>query len=129
MKRSEVHSFLVLFLLGSIGCRASPPSEPERLPPEAVVRHRQALILFDRGEYKPCVEALRDWLGRHEAAQPDLGASARFFLALSHHRLGETGKARDALQDICRRYAARPDTDPASRWRRWAEEQLRILGE
>ena len=128
MKPASFRIVLAFCLFGLAGCASSDHAPPGG-PPPAVIRHRQALLLFDKGEYARCIDALGEWLERHEADRPGLGASARFYTALSYRKLGKKENARAWFLDICRRYAAVPAGRPAARWRAWAQQEVDSLGE
>lgn len=128
VKAPPLDAALVLCILALTGCAAQPDVGPDEATPAHVARHRQALRSFDEGKHAECVAALSEWLRRYEAAHPELGASARFFIALSYREMGRAEDARAVFLDICRRYVAIPDGDPAAKWRRWALEELGSLG-
>jgi TolA-binding protein len=107
------------------GCAGPPDPDGSRsAPPAYEIRRQQALCLFEDGEYDACTRALESWLQRYESDHPDPAASARFFIGLCYLKMNDLEKAKAAFEDVARRYADAPDTGPAAKWRRWAQEEL-----
>jgi len=120
----------VASLLVVLGCVASSNGQrpQDGTVPEYVAQHTAALGLFDQGEYKTCIEAFDAWLRKYDGINLEHCASARFFTALAHKKLGDIEEARAGFRGICERYAAVPHTSRSAKWRNWAREELTRLG-
>jgi tetratricopeptide (TPR) repeat protein len=84
-----------------------------RLAPQpAIYRNTLGVAYYRAGRYREAVEVLRPNV--EKSADMDL-AFDLYFLAMSHHRLGETARARDYLDWAVRWVAMLPDVRPQTR--------------
>jgi uncharacterized protein HemY len=94
----------------------------------ALYRNTLGMAYYRAGRYREAVETLRPNLDK----QDDIGlAFDLYFLAMSHHRLGETARARDYYDWAARWTRAQPGRSAAHReeltaFRSEAEELLGI---
>jgi serine/threonine protein kinase/WD40 repeat protein len=78
-------------------------------PAVAVYRNTLGLAYYRAGRYREAVEVLRPNVAKE--ADSDL-AYDLYFLAMSHHRLGEAARARDYYDWALRWVATQPDLKP-----------------
>jgi TolA-binding protein len=88
---------------------------------------RSALRLYDRGQFRGCTEAFKDWLLAYEGRHWDRAIEVRFFMGLCYVEMGERETAREVLADLIRRYGGTPADHPAARFIAWAERELTEL--
>jgi serine/threonine protein kinase/WD40 repeat protein len=81
-------------------------------PRTATYRNTLGVAYYRAGRYREAVEVLRPNLDKQE----DWGlAYDLYFLAMSHHRLGETARARDYYDWAVRSVSMQPDLKPEHR--------------
>jgi TolA-binding protein len=88
---------------------------------------RAAMQLFDRGRYRDCAEAFKDWLLAYEDAHWDRAIEVRFFLGLCYVQMGDHDTAREVFADLLRRYGGAPPGHPSTKFLQWARVELKEL--